>query len=104
LSNLRLLAQAAREALLAEDKAGRGKRIEELLGLPQPDHSAARDEFRLRFLGLAIEAYRREKITRAKLRELARLVGYDSTAIDDLLESAGLDGEDGEPLLPKDLE
>ncbi|HKI00738.1 MAG TPA: XRE family transcriptional regulator [Thermoanaerobaculia bacterium] len=104
LSNLRLLPQAAREALLNEEKSGRGKRIEDLLGLPHPDHAAARDEFRLRFLGLAIEAYRREKITRAKLRELALLVGYDRAAIDDLLESAGLDGEDVEPLLPEDLE
>lgn len=103
LSNLRLLSQPARDELLEGEKAGRGKRIEDLLRLPRRDHGEERDEFRLRFLGLALEAYRREKITRGKLRELARLVGYDDDTLDSLLENAGLDGEDHEPLLPEDL-
>lgn len=103
LFNLRILSQAARENLLAEEKAGQGKRIEELLRLPHPDHATARDDFRLRFLGLGLEAYRREKITRAKLRELGRLVGYSAADLDALLESSGLDDEGSEPLLPDDL-
>jgi Zn-dependent peptidase ImmA (M78 family)/transcriptional regulator with XRE-family HTH domain len=103
LFNLRILSQAAREEFLAEEKAGQGKRIEELLRLPRPDHAATLDDFRLRFLGLAMEAYRREKITRAKLRELGRLVGYDQAGLDALLESTGLDEESSEPLLPDDL-
>lgn len=102
LFNLRLLSQAMREELLEGEKAGRGKRIAELLRLPR-HHAEERDEFRLRFLGLALEAYRREKITRAKLRELSRLVGYDDATLESLLENAGLDGEEHEPLLPEDL-
>lgn len=103
LSNLRLLSQAARDELLEGERAGRGKRIEELLRLPRRDHAEERNEFRLRFLGLALEAYRREKITRAKLRELARLVGYDNVTLESLLENAGLEDDAHEPLLPEDL-
>jgi Zn-dependent peptidase ImmA (M78 family)/transcriptional regulator with XRE-family HTH domain len=83
LRNLHLVSQAELEKLLGEEAAGHGKRSARLLGLPEPDHSAGREEFRSRFLGLALEAYRREKITRGKLRELAasvRVSGDDLAA------------------------
>ena len=54
-------------------------------------------------LGLAMEAYRREKITRAKLFELGELVDYGRETLEAVLASAGLDEDDGEPLLPDDL-
>jgi Zn-dependent peptidase ImmA (M78 family)/transcriptional regulator with XRE-family HTH domain len=103
LFNLRALSQAERDELLAKEKAGGGKQIEDLLALPQPDHHVAREGFRLRFLGLAMEAYRREKITRAKLFELGELVDYGRETLEAVLASAGLDEDDGEPLLPEDL-
>ncbi len=95
LSNLRMLSPAERDEILARENAGQGKQIEDLLDLPQPDHTTAREGFRLRFLGLAMEAYRREKISRTKLFELGSLVGYGRETLEAILASAGLDEEDG---------
>jgi Zn-dependent peptidase ImmA (M78 family)/transcriptional regulator with XRE-family HTH domain len=103
LSNLRMLSPAERDEILARENAGQGKQIEDLLDLPQPDHTTAREGFRLRFLGLAMEACRREKITRAKLFELGSLVGYGRETLEAILASAGLDEEDGDPLVPEVL-
>jgi Zn-dependent peptidase ImmA (M78 family) len=100
LFNLRLISAAERDDLLARENAGQGKKIEDLLDLPQPDHTTAREGFRLRFLGLAMEAYRREKITPAKLFELGLLVGYRRQTLEAILSSAGLDEDDDDPLVP----
>ncbi len=106
LRNLHLLAQADLERLLAEEETGRGREVSRLLGLPEPDHAAGRDEFRSRFLSLALEAYRREKITRGKLLELAKMVKIEGSSLDRLLDEAGLDEEDRavEALLPEGFE
>jgi Zn-dependent peptidase ImmA (M78 family) len=105
LRNLHRLSQADLEKLLAEEEAGQGKRIARLLGLPEPDHSAGREEFRSRFLGLALEAYRREKISRGKLRELAASVGVSGDDLAALLEVDGLqEDEASAALLPEDFE
>ncbi|HEV2856659.1 MAG TPA: XRE family transcriptional regulator [Thermoanaerobaculia bacterium] len=103
LFNLRILSQGERDRLMTLENAGQGKRIEDLLHLPQPDHTSAREVFRLRFLGLALEAYRREKITRSKLFELGRLMEYSPDTLEALLVNAGLDDPDDEPLLPESL-
>jgi Zn-dependent peptidase ImmA (M78 family) len=103
LFNLRLLSMVERTDLLSQENSGRGKQIEDLLDLPQPDHTTSREGFRLRFLGLAMEAYRREKISRAKLFELGGLVGYGRETLEAILASAGLDEEDGDPLIPEAL-
>jgi Zn-dependent peptidase ImmA (M78 family)/DNA-binding XRE family transcriptional regulator len=104
LHNLHILSRTQLDALLEEEKAERGKKIERLLGLSDRARSEARDEFRLRFLGLALEAYRQEKITGGKLRELGRLVGLSDADLDELIEDAGLDEIEHEPLLPAGLE
>jgi len=93
LYNLRLLSLTERDRLLQDEESGKGREIERLLrtGI---DHTAARNTFRSRFLGLALEAYRREAISRAKLRELVALVGLSEEHLRDLLEDAGLDGEE----------
>jgi len=104
LHNLRILSRSQLDALLEEEKADRGRRIERLLGLPDLHHTEARDEFRLRFIGLVLEAYRQEKITGGKLRELGRMVGLADSDLDELIEDAGLGEEDHEPLLPAGLE
>lgn len=103
LLNLQLLSREEKDTLMAEDQAGRGRGLARVLGLPEPDHAAARDEFRSRFLGLSLEAYRREKITLGKLRELAGLVGAAGD-VERLLEEAGL-GQDGQEVrLPMGIE
>ena len=101
LRNLQLLKQGEElESLLAEDQAGRGRSLARFLGPPEPDHAAVRDEFRSRFLSLALEAYRREKISLGKLRELARQVGAAPGDVDRHLEEGG--GE--EIRLPEGIE
>lgn len=52
-----------------------------------------RDEFRHRFLGLALEAYRREEISRGKLKELALMVQLTADDLERLIVDAGLDGD-----------
>ena len=99
LRNLHRLSQTELDKLLAEEEAGQGKRIARLLGLPEPDHSAGREEFRSRFLGLALEAYRREKITREKLRELAVSVGVSGDDLAAILEGDGFVEDEGSAVL-----
>ena len=99
LRNLRLLTGTELDALLGQERAGRGRELEELLGLPQPDHQAQRDEFRRRFLGLALEAFRREEISRAKLVEVAAMVGVTANDVDQTIVDLGIDDDDGVDLL-----
>jgi hypothetical protein len=49
------------------------------------------DDFRRRFLGFALEAYRREEITRSKLDELVLMAGIERTNVGRMLSAAGLD-------------
>ena len=111
LHNLQLLSQPALEALLDEEEAGRGQQLEQSLGLrPREAKNAGslgrRRTSQSRFLGLALEAYRRAKISRGKLKELAGLAECSEAELDQLLLAAGLEPYEGddEVLLPKDLE
>src|SRR6185436_6822797 len=90
LRNLRLVSEAELRCLRALDEGGKGRQIADLLGLPEPDHTGIRNEFRHRFLGLALEAYRREEISRGKLKELAAMMGLPAEELDRLVEDAGL--------------
>ena len=94
LRNLRLMSEAELLHLRALDEGGKGRQIADLLGLPEPDHTGIRNEFRHRFLGLALEAYRREEISRGKLKELASMVGLPAAELDRLVEDTGLDDDD----------
>ncbi|HHH29380.1 MAG TPA: ImmA/IrrE family metallo-endopeptidase [Polyangiaceae bacterium] len=99
LKSARLLTSAELDDLLEQDRAGRGRELEKLLGLPEPDHRAQRNEFRRRFLGLALEAFRREEISRAKLIEVAAMVGASARDVDQA--TLGMDdGEGAELRLP----
>lgn len=93
LRNLRLITQAELDRMKELDDGGRGKQIAAHLGLPEPDHTAVRDGFRHRILGLALEAYRREEISRGKLTELAAMLGISRDDVDSLIEDAGLDDD-----------
>jgi Zn-dependent peptidase ImmA (M78 family)/DNA-binding XRE family transcriptional regulator len=93
LQNLRLITEAELARMKADDEAGKGRELAILLGLPDPDHDAARNEFRHRFLGLGLEAFRRHLITRAKLVELGAMVDRDASAVDRLIEQGGIGAE-----------
>jgi len=91
LRNLKLVTEAEFEALKSLDEAGRGKQLADLLGLPELDNSTKGNEFHHRFLGLALEAYRREEVSRSKLAELAAMVDLAPEQLDELIGDADLD-------------
>ena len=91
LRSTRLLTATEFDSLLARAQADHGRDLERLLGLPEPDHRALRDEFRNRFLGLALEAFRRENVSRAKLLEVAAMVDIHSGEVDQAISVLGLD-------------
>jgi Zn-dependent peptidase ImmA (M78 family)/transcriptional regulator with XRE-family HTH domain len=101
--NLGFLTEAELERFKAQEEIGRGKEVANLLDLPEPDHEAARDEFRHRFMSLALEAFRQGAITRAKLQELAQMVGVRLRPLARLLFDMGLSDreEEGDVLLPE---
>jgi hypothetical protein len=86
---------------MAQEQAGKGRDLARLLALPEPDHRAAREVFRHRFLSLALEAYRREAITRSKLAELAANL-MESSDAQLLIDEFGADDSEGlaDVLLP----
>lgn len=95
LRNLRLVTENEFNDLRALEDAGKGKEIAALLGLPEPAHEEARNACRRRFLGLALEAYRREEITRGKLTELGDLVGLSRDDVARLVADSGLSDPEG---------
>lgn len=90
LRNLRILSESELDQMKKLDDLGRGKQLAAHLGLPEPDHSETRERFQHRILGLALEAYRRDEISRGKLDELASMLGISHTRLESLLENAGL--------------
>jgi Zn-dependent peptidase ImmA (M78 family) len=94
LRNLRLISESEFDHLKALDEAGKGKQLAKRLGLTEPDHQEMRSEFKHRFLGLALEAYRRDELSRSKLRELVAMVDLTPDDLDRVLADAGLEGED----------
>lgn len=101
LKSLRLLTDPQLAALREQDKEGVREQIEDFLELPKTDHAAKRNEFRQRFLGLALEAYRREEISKRKLIELARRVAVTDTDVDAMLENMGIEQEAVDVALPE---
>jgi Zn-dependent peptidase ImmA (M78 family) len=102
LLNLKLVTQAEFEQLKAADEAGYGRELATLLSLPDEDEDD-KDGFRHRVLSLALEAYRRELITRAKLMELAALLSMQQEDVARLLERAGLAGDEpADVLIPRE--
>ena len=90
LKNLRLINSAALAALQDQERNKVGIEMAQLLELPEPNHTETRHRFQRRFLSLAVEAYRRERITRGKLRELATLVNVDDGRLERVLKEAGI--------------
>jgi Zn-dependent peptidase ImmA (M78 family)/transcriptional regulator with XRE-family HTH domain len=103
LRNLGYLTESELTHLRAQEEAGVGKEVATFLELPDLDCEAARDTFRHRFLGLGLEALRREAITYAKLVELAQMVEVSSETLARLLHDVALDdlAGSGDVLLPR---
>ena len=98
LRNLKMISEPEFDDLKELDGLGRGKQLARHLGLPTPDHGELRWRFQLRVLGLALEAYRREEISRGKLEELAAMLDISVDCVPALLENSGLaNGPDGGP-------
>lgn len=92
LKNIRLINDGEFKRLLAEEESGAGNTIATFLAAPEATQVAAsRLDFRRRFLALALEAYRREEVTRSKLLELASMVQLDQADLLGALASANLD-------------
>lgn len=82
LRNLRFLSEHELNDLLKLEEAGHGRQLEKLLELPEPDHVRERNRFQHRFLSLALEAYRRESISKSKLEELfSQILGKPRTQL-----------------------
>jgi Zn-dependent peptidase ImmA (M78 family)/transcriptional regulator with XRE-family HTH domain len=90
LRNLRIVTEAVLGHLKTLEDGGKARKLARLLGVPEPDHVEMRSEFKHRFLGLALEAFRRDEISRGKLRELAAMVGLSRSDLDRLVEDAGI--------------
>jgi Zn-dependent peptidase ImmA (M78 family)/DNA-binding XRE family transcriptional regulator len=101
LLNLKLLTEKQFEEIRKLDTEGLSHSVADLLGLaeiPAEDHVRA---FRRRYLVLALEAYRREKISRRKLMDLSASLGVETSEVENVILNLGLDHEEAaEPLLP----
>ncbi|HVK55165.1 MAG TPA: ImmA/IrrE family metallo-endopeptidase [Burkholderiales bacterium] len=92
LRNLKLIDETELQRLLDKERTGNGKALADFLSAGEPTEAKEdRDDFRRRFLGLALETYRREEITRSKFFELAEMVGIKRDGIAVVLVSAGLE-------------
>jgi Zn-dependent peptidase ImmA (M78 family)/DNA-binding XRE family transcriptional regulator len=92
LKNLRMVDEREFQHLKSQEDSGTGKAIADFLAADEPvDAREMRDEFRRRFLGLALEANRREEITLSKLTELAAMVGINRQEVQSILSSAGFE-------------
>ncbi|MYM85346.1 ImmA/IrrE family metallo-endopeptidase [Duganella sp. FT50W] len=91
LRNLRMLSETEFQVLDDQERSGAGKAIAELLNANESS-SAIEDhqDFKRRFLTLALEAYRREEISQSKFTELANMVAVNKEMAQSMLDSAGL--------------
>lgn len=89
------------DELRAQVEAGIVNAFMKALRLEEQSDQDVREEFRRRYLGLALEAYRRGEITRRKLEELAELVELSHEDVDALLDRIGDEDEPADVLLPE---
>ena len=90
LHNLRLINAPGLSTLQEQERRGVGVHLSALIGVPGFDREPARDKRRGRLVTLAMEAFRRDQITRAKLRELAALVEIDDIDLERAVEEVGI--------------
>jgi len=82
LMNLRLITDKQFGEMKQMDSDGMTKQLADLLGLSEVSEDENISAFYRRYLVLALEAYRREKISRRKLIEIASKLGVGATEIE----------------------
>jgi Zn-dependent peptidase ImmA (M78 family)/transcriptional regulator with XRE-family HTH domain len=90
LMNLRLVTDKQFEEMKQMDSDGMSKQLADLLGLAEVSEDENISAFYRRYLVLALEAYRREKISRRKLIEIASKLGVGAIEIEQVVQSLGL--------------
>ncbi|HEY1340752.1 MAG TPA: hypothetical protein VGF59_24740, partial [Bryobacteraceae bacterium] len=101
LMNLRLITDKQFEQMKQMDSAGLSRQLTAVLGLTEVTDEENISAFYRRYLILALEAYRREKISHRKLIEVAIKLGVGAPEIERVVESLGLvHDEPTEVLLP----
>ena len=95
LRSTRLLRTRELDLLLKQERAEQGRKLQRILGIPEPDHRALRNQFRNRFISLALEALRRQHISRAKLMEVAAMVEVGPGEVAQAVSALGLEDDDG---------
>jgi Zn-dependent peptidase ImmA (M78 family)/transcriptional regulator with XRE-family HTH domain len=101
LRNLRLVSQSEFDQMKAAEDAGRGRELASLLSLPDFADREDKNGFRHRVLALALEGFRRDQLTLAKVYELAELLSMTRKEVDQLLDRAGLlDAGPADVLIP----
>jgi Zn-dependent peptidase ImmA (M78 family)/transcriptional regulator with XRE-family HTH domain len=90
LMNLRLITDKQFEQMKQMDSDGMSKQLAELLGLAEVSEEENISAFYRRYLVLALEAYRREKISRRKLIEIASKLGVGPAEVEHVVQSLGL--------------
>jgi Zn-dependent peptidase ImmA (M78 family)/transcriptional regulator with XRE-family HTH domain len=93
LLNLRLITDKQLESMRQLDQGGMSQQLLSLFGLIQPSAEENITAFHRRYLFLALEAYRRDKISRRKLLEIAGKLGVEALEIETVVDSLGL-GQD----------
>ena len=88
--NLRLITEKQFEEMKQMDSDGMSKQLADLLGLAEISEDENISAFYRRYLVLALEAYRREKISRRKLIEIASKLGVKAIEIEQVVQSLGL--------------
>ena len=88
--NLRLITDKQFEEMKQLDNDGMSKQLADLLGLVEVSDEENISAFYRRYLVLALEAFRREKISRRKLIEIASRLGISSKEIDEVVHGLGL--------------
>lgn len=101
LMNLRLITDKQFEHLKEMDSTGLSKQVAAVLGLTEVTDEENISAFYRRYLILALEAYRREKISRRKLIDIATKLGVGEAEVERVIEGLGLvHDEPAEVLLP----
>lgn len=94
LLNLKLVADKQFQEMKQMDTDGLTKQVADLLGLAEISEDENLSAFYRRYLVLALEAYRREKISRRKLIEIADKLGVGAVEIEVVVAGLGLDHEE----------
>ncbi len=100
LLNLKLVTDKQFEEMKQMDADGVGRAVAGLLGLAEISADENLTAFYRRYLVLALEAYRRDKISHRKLVEIGTELGVEADEIDLILDKLGLDQAPAAVLLP----